>query len=467
MLSTSAFNALLKTLEEPPEHIVFILATTEMHKIPATILSRCQRYDFRRIESSVIVSRLRHIADSEQVSIDDDALYLIAKLSMGGMRDAIGMLELCAGVAPAEGMITAQDAASLLGTSPIEETASVVKAIYERDLDAIFSRIDTIYRQARDIGVFWQSMISFYRDMLVIKSVPDPAPLLDLPEKQQMYPRELAKRMSMEKILYHTRILDEVAAVLQRNTAPARITVEMALIRMCDTNLDTSPDALLARISDLEDKLAMAGTVVMSAAPQIPTVQQADIPADAIGDGDAPPPWDIPGDDLPPIPQDAAVPPPVEEISAPAEPPQSIPTEKPQKKTAAPKKATAKPQSEPTPTPSEKKVLHGLRGWQEAVRRVERSNPLIGSFLREYKVYTCEQDGKLYLRAANAFSVKLVTTSDDNVTQICAAVNAVLGEPKYTPADLIFDSAEKKITDGYEMIDDLIESAGDAAETAE
>ncbi len=467
MLSTSAFNALLKTLEEPPEHIVFILATTEMHKIPATILSRCQRYDFRRIESSVIVSRLRHIADSEQVSIEDDALYLIAKLSMGGMRDAIGMLELCAGAAPAEGMITAQDAASLLGTSPIEETASVVKAIYERDLDAIFTRIDTIYRQARDIGVFWQSMISFYRDMLVIKSVPDPAPLLDLPEKQQMYPRELAKRMSMEKILYHTRILDEVAAVLQRNTAPARITVEMALIRMCDTNLDTSPDALLARISDLEDKLAMAGTVVMSAAPQMPTVQKADIPADAIGDGDAPPPWDIPGDDLPPIPQDAAVPPPVEEISAPAEPPQSPPTEKPQKKTAAPKKAPTKPQSDPAPTPSEKKVLHGLRGWQEAVRRVERNNPIIGSFLREYKVYTCEQDGKLYLRAANAFSVKLVTTSDDNVTQICAAVNAVLGEPKYTPADLIFDSAEKRITDGYEMIDDLIESAGDAAETAE
>ena len=211
----------------------------------------------------------------------------------------------------------------------------------------------------------------------------------------------------------------------------------------------------------------MAGTVVMSAAPQIPAVQKADIPADAIGDGDAPPPWDIPGDDLPPIPQDAAVPPPVEEISAPAEPPQSPPTEKPQKKTAAPKKATAKPQSDPTPTPSEKKVLHGLRGWQEAVRRVERSNPIIGSFLREYKVYTCEQDGKLYLRAANAFSVKLVTTSDDNVTQICAAVNAVLGEPKYTPADLIFDSAEKRITDGYEMIDDLIESAGDVAETAE
>ena len=243
MLSTSAFNALLKTLEEPPEHIVFILATTEMHKIPATILSRCQRYDFRRIASPVIVDRLRHIAEQEQIAIDEDALYLIAKLAMGGMRDAIGMLELCAGSVINDGeTITAQNAAALLGTSPIEETAAVVKAIYERNLDAIFSRIDTIYRQARDIGVFWQSLISFYRDMLVIKSVPDPAPLLDLPEKQQMYPRELAHRMSMETILYHTRILDEVFSALQRNTAPARITVEMALVRMCDTNLDTSPD---------------------------------------------------------------------------------------------------------------------------------------------------------------------------------------------------------------------------------
>ena len=466
MLSVSAFNALLKTLEEPPEHIVFILATTEMHKIPATILSRCQRYDFRRIESSVIVDRLKYIAENEQVAIDEDALYLIAKLSMGGMRDAIGMLELCAGAASPDGTVTAQDAASLLGTSPIEETASVVKAIYERDLDAIFTRIDTVYRQARDIGVFWQSLISFYRDMLVFKSVPDPAPLLDLPEKQQMYPRELAKRMTMEKILYHTRILDEVASVLQRNTAPARITVEMALIRMCDSRLDTSPDALLARISELEDRLAMAGTAAVPLSPvQIPAAQPADSSADMIGDGDAPPPWDIPGDDFPPIPEDAsAVPPPVGEIPAPAEQP---PAEKPQKKPAAPKKAPAKPQSDPAPAPSEKKVLHGLRGWQEAVRRVERTNPLIGSFLREYKVYTCEQDGKLYLRAANAFSVKLVTTSDDNVTQICAAVNAVLGEPKYSPSDLIFDSAEKRVTDGYEMIDDIIESAGDSAETAE
>lgn len=466
MLSTSAFNALLKTLEEPPEHIVFILATTEMHKIPATILSRCQRYDFRRIASPVIVDRLRHIAQQEEIAIEEDALYLIAKLAMGGMRDAIGMLELCAGAVTANSEpITAANAAALLGTSPIEETAAVVKAIYERNLDAIFSHIDTIYRQARDIGVFWQSLISFYRDMLVIKSVPDPAPLLDLPEKQQMYPRELSRRMSQATILYHTRILDEVFGVLQRNTAPARITVEMALIRMCDANLDTSPDALLARIADLEDKLALAGMAAMTAAvpppaakTSVPTAQEQSTPAD---DFDPPPPWDIPGD-IPPEPAPAF---------APEPPPEDIPsaqTAEAPKKRSAPKK-TDKPAKTVTPdaAPIEKRVLHGLRGWQEAVRKVERTNPMIGSFLREYKVYTCEQDGKLYLRAANAFSVKLVTTNDDNVTQICAAVNAVLGEPRYTPADLIFDSAEKRITDGYEKIDDLIESAGDAAETAE
>ncbi|MBR5869412.1 MAG: DNA polymerase III subunit gamma/tau [Clostridia bacterium] len=463
MLSVSAFNALLKTLEEPPEHIVFILATTEMHKIPATILSRCQRYDFRRIESSVIVDRLRHIAENEQICIDDDALYLIAKLSLGGMRDAIGMLELCAGAAPTDGTpITAQSAAALLGTSPLEETAAVVEAICDRNFDAIFSQVDNVYRQARDIGVFWQSLISFYRDMLVIKSVPEPAVLLDLPEKQQMIPRGLAQRMTMAKLLYHTRILDEVAAVLQRNAAPARITVEMALVRMCDTNLDTSPDALLARISDLEDRLVLAGTAAFAAAAptQAPIAQPA-ASVSAVPDEESAP-WDIPGDDFPPIPDDAAFipPPPMDEVPAP-------PPQKPQKKQAAPKASPAAPKPDPTPTPTEKKVLQGLRGWQEAVRKIERNNPIIGSFLREYKVYSCAQDGKLYLRAANAFSIKLVTTSDDNVMQICNAVNAVLGEPKYTPADLIFDSAEKHITDGYEMIDDLIEAAGDAAETAE
>lgn len=466
MLSTSAFNALLKTLEEPPEHIVFILATTEMHKIPATILSRCQRYDFRRIASPVIVDRLRHIAEKEAIAIDEDALYLIAKLAMGGMRDAIGMLELCAGSVSSDSeTITAQTAAALLGTSPIEETAAVVKAIYERNLDAIFSHIDTIYRQARDIGVFWQSLISFYRDMLVIKSVPDPAPLLDLPEKQQMYPRELARRMSMATLHYHTRVLDEVFSVLQRNTAPARITVEMALIRMCDTNLDTSPDALLARIADLEDKLALAGTAAISAAvphvdvpPAVPLQQEPVMTAD-IGDPTEAPPWDIPGD-IPPEPI------PVFEQAPPTEQPPIEAAEAP-KKRSAPQKASAPVQSASDVPPTEKKVLQSLRGWQEAVRRVERNNPMIGSFLREYKVYTCEQDGKLYLRAANAFSVKLVTTSDDNVMQICTAVNAVLGTAKYTPADLIFDSAEKKITDGYEKIDDLIENAGESADLSQ
>jgi len=235
----------------------------------------------------------------------------------------------------------------------------------------------------------------------------------------------------------------------------------MALIRMCDTALDTSPDALLARIADLEDRIALAGTAAITAAvPRTePVPPKEPVPPSAdIGDDDAPPPWDIPGD-IPPEPISAApMPPPTD---APAPEPQ------PPKKRTAPKKAAAAAKPAASEPPTEKKVLHSLRGWQDAVKRVERSNPIIGSFLREYKVYTCDQDGKLYLRAANAFSVKLVTTNDDNVTQICAAVNAVLGEPKYTPADMIFDSAEKRITDGYEKIDVLIESAGDAAETAE
>ena len=178
-----------------------------------------------------------------------------------------------------------------------------------------------------------------------------------------------------------------------------------------------------------------------------------------IGDPTEAPPWDIPGD-IPPEPI------PVFEQAPPTEQPPIEAAEAP-KKRSAPKKASAPVQSASDVPPTEKKVLQSLRGWQEAVRRVERNNPMIGSFLREYKVYTCEQDGKLYLRAANAFSVKLVTTSDDNVMQICTAVNAVLGTAKYTPADLIFDSAEKKITDGYEKIDDLIENAGESADLSQ
>ncbi|MGM9625871.1 MAG: DNA polymerase III subunit gamma/tau, partial [Eubacteriales bacterium] len=391
MLSTSAFNALLKTLEEPPEHIVFILATTEMHKIPATILSRCQRYDFRRIESSVIVSRLRTIAQSEGIAIEDDALHLIAKLSAGGMRDAIGMLELCAGAgnqtengAP----IDSAAAAALLGTSPVEETAAVVRAIAEHDIDAVFRAVDHIYKEARDIGVFWQSLISFYRDILVCKTVADPTPLLDLTEKQRLLPMESAKKFTLETLLYHTHILDEVMTALQRNSAPARITVEMALVRLCDNTLEEANDALLARISSLEEKLA-AGFYTPAvpadkgqkpeAAGSLTASPLSDAPEVPFADGD---------------PESADNPPRTEpdivtaadhtQTEAAGDTAAPQPKEPPARKTRTGSGKTGGPDDsvpEEKRSTGAKKTLRAFAGWQQVMSRLEKHNPGAASFL--------------------------------------------------------------------------------------
>ncbi|MBQ8577283.1 MAG: DNA polymerase III subunit gamma/tau [Clostridia bacterium] len=454
MLSTSAFNALLKTLEEPPEHIVFILATTEMHKIPATILSRCQRYDFRRIESHVIVSRLRTIADSEGISIEDDALHLIAKLSAGGMRDAIGMLELCAGAASTDGRpIDTAAAASLLGTSPIEETAAVADAVARHDIAAVFGIVDRLYREARDIGVFWQSLISFYRDMLVCRTVADSAPLLDLTEKQRALPMDLSKKFPLGTLLYHTRVLDETLAVLQRNTAPARITVEMALVRLCDSSLDTANDAVLARLSSLEEAIA-SGIPAQTAIPVTettpravqnvqPTEEVASPTVSVTEDYGAPPP----PDDVPPPWDD--VPPPAEAAS---------PASGQGRRQTSPKPAEA------APAQSAKKTLRAFGAWQQVMSRLEKHNPMTVSFLRECKAYTCADDGKFYIRAANAFTAALVTAKKENITQLLSVLNVVSQDRKYTEADLVIENAEAKKTDGYEMIDEIIESAGLSSE---
>ena len=448
MLSVSAFNALLKTLEEPPEHIVFILATTEMHKIPATILSRCQRFDFRRIETKVIADRLRTIADAENIAIDSDALYLIARIANGGMRDAIGMLELCAGSGGQGKTISSREAAALIGTSPVEETASVVEAIQKREIGRLLAAVDTLYRESRDIGVFWQSLVSFYRDMLVVRTIPDPLPFLDLPESQTSLPVTLAKGFPTGVLLHHIRILDEVLGVLQRGSVPQRITVEMALIRLCDASFDTGNDALLARIAALEDKIALG--VFPAAAEPVITAESANIAAEQ----PHPHVTDEFTEPLPEPPASSELPP--EPLSGETTKPQTIPettaVQKPaptaQKQEAAQKQESA---------PSGKPVLRAFRGWQEAVRRMEAGNPQLTAFLRNYKVYTCDTDGKLRLIAAESISPMLLANDKTAMQALSEAVSIVSKDKKYREQDLLIETGDKVKTDGYELIDELIE----------
>ena len=257
MLSGSAFNALLKTLEEPPAHVVFILATTELHKLPSTIISRCQRFDFRRISTQVLSDRLAHISDAEGIEYDTEALRQLAKLALGGMRDAISLLELCAG---ARQKITPQLVDETVGSGGRDSLEQMVKAIAASNFDAIFSTIDNIARSSKDISVFWQDLISFYRDMLVMKATEAAEKYLDLTANEAERLKKTAALFTKETLLYHCRVLDDTFYMMQRSSATNRMLAEMALMKLCDTSLDTSPDALLSRISKLEMTVASGVT---------------------------------------------------------------------------------------------------------------------------------------------------------------------------------------------------------------
>ncbi|MBR6709450.1 MAG: DNA polymerase III subunit gamma/tau, partial [Clostridia bacterium] len=205
MLSGSAFNALLKTLEEPPSHVIFILATTELHKLPSTIITRCQRFDFRRITVPVIAERLEQVAEAEQIPLEHDAALRIARIAQGGMRDALSLLELCAG---GERRVTEEVVREITGGSSRDQLCRTVAAIADRDCPTLFSIVDDVVTSSRDITVFWQDLIAFYRDMLVMLTTPDAPRYLDLTAAETEQLSALAARFDRENILAQTRHLE-------------------------------------------------------------------------------------------------------------------------------------------------------------------------------------------------------------------------------------------------------------------
>ena len=259
MLSDGAFNALLKTLEEPPSGVIFILATTEMQKIPSTILSRCPRFEFRRIAGGVIGDRLLEIAEKEGIALEKEAAHLIARLSQGGMRDAISMLELCS----ADGRrVDKELVESLSGGAGRQMIEKTVEALANKDRAALLSVIARLYESSGDLSVFWQELIAYYRDMIVVKTIKDMdkedlrQTVLDLTESEYEKLTALSERFRYETLMYHSNVLDGALASTGGKTgASGRIAAEMALMKMSCEAVDASPQALLARIAALEDRL--------------------------------------------------------------------------------------------------------------------------------------------------------------------------------------------------------------------
>lgn len=267
MMSGAAFNALLKTLEEPPAYVIFILATTEYHKLPTTIVSRCQRFDFKRISSDVIIARLLKIASAEGIDLSKDGARLIARASRGGMRDAVSLLELCAG---SHDRIDATLVASTIGAGDRSAVYKLIEAVGKSDYNTVYTVIRDIVMSSGDMSVFWQEIIDSYRDIMVVKNSDRAKEYLDLTDVEFSMLKNIAQLFTMARLSYHTTLLETALADMQRATNSKRSIAEIALTRMCDAKTVVSAEALAVRVEELEKQLSMIRMGVPVKQPETP-----------------------------------------------------------------------------------------------------------------------------------------------------------------------------------------------------
>ncbi len=252
MLSGGAFNALLKTLEEPPEHVIFILATTEAHKVPQTILSRCQRFDFKRINSNDIIRRMREIAMGEGLTITDDAYGLLANLADGSMRDGLSVLERC--ISESGSSVTYDSITAALGITGTDALFSITDAVNLQDAGKILEIIDRLMSDGKDLNNFINDLINHYRNLLVCKVTDNAEGLLDCDGENLVKLKAQADRTSFEKLSNAVSVLSSAKNEAKWAKMP-RVIYELALIKLTKPEYDSSVDAILDRISILEEKI--------------------------------------------------------------------------------------------------------------------------------------------------------------------------------------------------------------------
>jgi len=273
MLSTAAFNALLKTLEEPPENTVFILCTTHAHKVPETIHSRCQRFDFHRLSVEEIAARLRYIADAEKVTVEDGALSLMARHALGGMRDAITTLEQLASFTG--GQITRVDVEGLLGEVDAEVLFEAADLVLERDVAGAFALVASLAEQGVDMTEFVKAYVRHSRDLFVVAAVPSAGDAVDVTSSDRTRLEAQARAFGIERLVRVLDVLDRLSSEM-RFAADQRLAVEVALTRLARPETDLTLESLAERIAALESGARVPPPVTHRAAPAVPT---APVPA--------------------------------------------------------------------------------------------------------------------------------------------------------------------------------------------
>jgi len=263
MLTKEAFNALLKTIEEPPSYVIFILATTEVHKIPVTILSRCQRYDFKRISVDTITGRLHELMEAEGISAEENAVRYIAKAADGGMRDALSLLDQCVSFYYGQ-TLTYDNVLELLGALDTEFFSTLVRKIALNNITDSFKLVEDAVIHGRDLLQLVVDFTWYLRNLLLVKtSEEDISDIIDISSENLIKLKEEAELLDQETIMRYIRIFSELANDI-KYASQKRILIEMAIIKLCKPSMETDTESMLDRIRQLEERLDKGNFIVSS-----------------------------------------------------------------------------------------------------------------------------------------------------------------------------------------------------------
>lgn len=265
MLSIGAFNALLKTLEEPPSYVIFILATTEVHKLPITILSRCQRYDFRRISIDTIADRLMELAQKEQVQIEERAVRYIAKMADGAMRDALSLMDQCMAFYY-EQELTYDRILDVLGAVDTEVFSRILREIVKGNVTAVLGILEEMVIQGRELAQFVTDLTWYLRNLLLMKTAEHAEEMIDVSSENLVRLKEEATEIPSDTIMRYIRILSDLSGQI-RYATQKRILVEIALIKLCRPAMETDTSSLSDRIRQVEEKLEK-GVMIQNVSPE-------------------------------------------------------------------------------------------------------------------------------------------------------------------------------------------------------
>ncbi len=253
MLSIGAFNALLKTLEEPPSYVIFILATTEVHKIPITILSRCQRYDFKRITIETIAGRLGELMEKEQIQVEEKALMYVAKAADGSMRDALSLLDQCIAFYLGE-KLTYDNVLEVLGAVDMDVFSRFLRGILAEDIPQLMKQIEELVMQGRELGQFVIDFTWYLRNLLLLSSSEHMEEALDVSTENLERLKEEAAMLTQERLMRYIRVFSELSSQI-KYAVQKRIFIEIAVIKLCKPAMESNLESVIDRLEKLEEKI--------------------------------------------------------------------------------------------------------------------------------------------------------------------------------------------------------------------